>query len=840
MAGIGEFKNLSTSFAERFKDISSDNKITKDELATLEAVENKTPEDLELIELLKSKTDNSEFKVNVKEGSAVGEYSLSMDTDLEEAKLFDNLSVDFGLKVKEFLRNDKTIDGAELKQLKDMPNKTELDNELISFLEGNTKYKDASIKIKDGPALFTYELSMNSDDKIEKNSTENTEVSQTKSDPKVHEIMPGVSVIDDNSDITDGFKEVQVKAAGLPEEDMNNIKFQGYKQNTEFYGVAKSNYLKQSDLPPGTDVKKIQNYLTIQLGVTNPPIELKDGKFGPQTMEALAKVYNNALKAGDTNTIEGLSTLMNTLASKFQGTKIGETLSKLTQQGTNLINIKPKIEADLNKAKDIANNNKLTFEDGANQINDLETMTPDIKLEFMKKFANNKAEQYIKEDDLSNKGDAEKLLKAASKEDGTSNGILSESNFTKLKEKIEGKKEEPKEEPKVDDPYAVTEQEKPHVDALSSLITTPLKKGELKGREHVDAINKDSSPRAQATEAAFRSLYQTVKGSDEKWKYSPSKESVGDVLRNKDLANHLTADELKTLVNVYIDKGAKGSELKEVFSSLDPKVASKVMEGLKDGDNKTILLAMKPEDAGKILDNMDDKRLLDVFNKIGSGDFLNIGDKTKEMGKILSNISTEKAVKLLPKIKTEDPDDILRAMDKEKSIEVLKAMETKDSGKILSDIRKDAKSGAFVAEVAKSDPKKAAEILNNMKTQKAEDVFEEVSASDPKTWGSILAELDKIDSKKAKTFFDEIDRNNGKSSDLIKAEVQVSKLIYLAEKGETPEKLTGTKYIDLLRNSKDTKDKELVSAFEKFYEGIVKEGIVNWTPKSVDKTSETK
>jgi flagellar motility protein MotE (MotC chaperone) len=711
-----------------------------------------------------------------------------------------------------------------------MPNKTAEDDELIKFLDGGTDYKKASVKIKDGPALFTYDLSMEGTSKPNNNSTPASE-----SDPKTHEVIPGIiTVKDNNSDITDGFEKVDVKAAGLPEQEMNNVKFQGYKQNTEFFGVVKANYIKQSDLPPNTDVKKLQNYLTIKLGVTNPPIELKDGKFGPQTLEALAKVYNNALKEGDTATIEGLSTLMNYLSSKFQGTKIGETLSKLSQQGTNLIETKAKVEADLNKAVEIASKSKdMTFEEGATQINNLKNIPEGTQLEFMKKVANNKAQQYINEETLSNKEDAEKLLKAASTADGKSNGILDETTFAKLKEKVEGKKEEPKEEPKVEDPYAVTEQEKPHVDALSSLVTSPVKKGELKGRDHVDALTKDSSPRAQAVESAFRALYHTTKGSDETWKYSPNKESVGDVLKNKDIVKHLTADELKTLVNVYIEKGAKSSDLKEVFNSLDPKVAAKVMEGLKDGDNKDILLAMKPEDAGKILDNMEEGKLLKTFNEIGSGDwFFNIGDKTKEMGKILDNMSTEKVVKLLPKIKEEDPQDLLQAMTKEKAVEVLKAMENKDSGKILSNIGRDAKAGEFVAEVAKSDPKKAAEILNSMDKQKAEDVFEEVAVSDPKTWGSILAELEKIAPEKAKTFFKEIDGNDGKSSDLIKSQVHISKLIYLAEKGEYKDSLKGTEYIDRLRNSGNDKDKELVKEFEKHYEGKVQDGVVVWSPKA--------
>ncbi|GIW21738.1 MAG: hypothetical protein KatS3mg068_0745 [Candidatus Sericytochromatia bacterium] len=407
--------------------------------------------------------------------------------------------------------------------------------------------------------------------------------------------------------------------------------------------------------------------------------------------------------------------------------------------------------------------------------------------------------------------------------------------FTKLKEKVEGKKEDPKtnETPKTDDKYNVTEQEKPHVYALSSLVTSPVKKRELKGRDHVDAINNDSSPRSRAVEAAFRSLYHTINGSDEKWKYSPSKESVGDVLKNKDIIQHLTADELKTLVNVYIDKGAKSSDLKQVFSSLDPRVAAKVMEGLKDSDNKDILLSMRPEDAVKILDNMIDDKVLKTFNEIGSGDwFFNVGDKTKEMGKILSNMSTEKVVKLLPKIKEEDPDDVLRAMDKSKACEVLKAMDLKDSGKILSNIGKDAKAGEFIAEIAKSDPQKAAQILNSMDKQKAEDVFEEVAGSNPKIWGSVLAELEKLDNQKAKKFFNEIDSGNNKSSDLIKAQVHISKLIYLAEKGEYKEGLKGTSYLDKLRNSGSESDKELVREFEKHYEGKVVDGVVTWSKKS--------
>jgi len=244
---------------------------------------------------------------------------------------------------------------------------------------------------------------------------------------------------------------------------------------------------------------------------------------------------------------------------------------------------------------------------------------------------------------------------------------------------------------------------------------------------------------------------------------------------------------------------------------------------------------MKPEDAGKILDNMEDNKLLKTFNEIGSGDwFFNVGDKTKEMGKILSNMSTDKVIKLLPKIKEENPEDVLQAMTKEKAIEVLKVMDSKDAGKILSNIGKDAKAGEFISELAKSDPKRAAEILNKMDKQKAEDVFEEVSSSNPKIWGSILAELEKLDNNKAKKFFDEIDGNNGKSSDLIKSQVQIAKLIYLAEKGEHKEGLKGTQYLDKLRNSGNNQDKELIKEFEKYYEGKVQDGVVVWTKKTTN------
>ncbi|GIW21739.1 MAG: hypothetical protein KatS3mg068_0746 [Candidatus Sericytochromatia bacterium] len=352
MGNIGEFRNLSTAFAEKFKNASSDKIITKQELAELEAIQNQTNDDKKLLELLKSKTDESNFKINIKEGSATVEYNLSIDID----------------------------------------------------------------------------------DNSNNNSTEGV---STQNQPTTHEIIPGIiTVKDNNSYITDGFEKLDVKAAGLQEEEMNNVKFQGYKQNTEFYSVTKSFYLKQSDLPPGTDVKKLQNYLTVKLGVTNPPIQLKDGKFGPQTLEAFAKVYNQALKEGDTETIEALSPLMNTLATKFKGTKIGETLSKLSQQGASLIDAKAKIESDLNKAVEITSKSKdMTFEEAATQINNLQNIPDNTKLDFMKKIADNKAQEYINKDTLSNKTDAEKLLKACSTDDGKSNGILDEATFYKAKRK---------------------------------------------------------------------------------------------------------------------------------------------------------------------------------------------------------------------------------------------------------------------------------------------------------------------------------------------------------------------------------------------------------------------
>jgi flagellar motility protein MotE (MotC chaperone) len=244
----------------------------------------------------------------------------------------------------------------------------------------------------------------------------------------------------------------------------------------------------------------------------------------------------------------------------------------------------------------------------------------------------------------------------------------------------------------------------PAINILSAhLVNHPE---ELAGMKNMDLIDdKNGSPRGMAVEKMVKALYigtETKIVGDEsskkiEWKYAPKKDEIAGLLKDRKITDQLTGAELQGAINAYKDAGADTKQIAEALLAMDPAKAAEAIALMKPGKAEDFILSMLPNNAGlvgKIMAKMPDDKATAIINSIGSGDFLNIGDKTKEMAKIIGNITDNdpaKAARILVKVKSEDVDDILKEMKPTVAGKLLRSMETRDLDKVMKKFDYDEK-----------------------------------------------------------------------------------------------------------------------------------------------------
>lgn len=176
MSNLGKFENLSSNFSTSFKDFASDKKINKSEIEKLEKIENKTPDDIKLLELLKSNDKNvtvnindNKYKIDLKDNVDKKEYSkgkvpptifksenekgkAEKYLDLISGNAFDPLrsTEDKFLNLKSInedalkgsiskLEIDKTVPAIPLNTLKDVKTNEDFVNAIKDYISKNPK-----------------------------------------------------------------------------------------------------------------------------------------------------------------------------------------------------------------------------------------------------------------------------------------------------------------------------------------------------------------------------------------------------------------------------------------------------------------------------------------------------------------------------------------------------------------------------------------------------------------------------------------------------------------------------------------------------------------------------
>lgn len=373
-----------------------------------------------------------------------------------------NFSTEFAQKYAAAAK-DGVITKKEIEDLKGLAKTENKDEqELLKLLTEAKDHSKISIpQNKEGTSApdMTLDIDYDAPDYAEPKSA------PAEDKPTTHAFDGGITVEDNNSTLADGAGKVSLKGAGVPQTEMDKLKFQGYKGSSDFnkalkgkdYAVKyssdkdggiyhlKADKLNLEGIPePATKVKinetngKSQKVADLQQFLkeyTKGDLNV-DGYLGPQTTEALAKAYQKAIQDGDTITIGKLSGIMSDLAEKFKGSPVGDALAALNTEGKALVDKKAAVEGGLEKGKQVFElAAKGDYEGAMAVIKELPVeMRPKYGQELIN-IADKNAQAFIKPGGITadNIEAAKKLQTSASKIDG----LLSKETKEALDKAIE-------------------------------------------------------------------------------------------------------------------------------------------------------------------------------------------------------------------------------------------------------------------------------------------------------------------------------------------------------------------------------------------------------------------
>lgn len=486
----------------------------------------------------------------------------------------------------------------------------------------------------------------------------------------------------DNSNKTN-FRTVNNKTFSLKNsDDLKNAASEILKT----YGITeadikKFNYVKgYGGSPEIAALQKVMGFKSFQI----------DGSIGARTLEKISQGFKQATEVpGDKPELAGkYSDLLATIADKFGPfTSVDDDISKLIKQSETAKNenvktdlmIKDKILPLAKEIISLSAKGDWTAVKAKMAGGILPEKIKDNIAGQITKIANEQAEGFSKEGAII-PGNFEKAKALAA------NGPdkMDPASLAKLNEAIKTFQKK-------------MDAEIPAINILSGYILNHPDK--LTGMKNMNLIDdKNGSPRGMAVEKMIKAMYigkETMTIGNEaskkiEWEYAPKKNEMVSLLKDKKITDQLSGQELLGAINSYKDAGAGTKEIAEALLAMEPAKAAEVLALMKPNKAEDYVLSMLTNNAGtvgKIMAKMPDDKAAAIINSIGSGDFLNIGDKTKEMAKIIGNITDNdapKAARILTKVTSEDIDDILKEMKGNIAGKLLRAMETKDLDKTLA------------------------------------------------------------------------------------------------------------------------------------------------------------
>lgn len=383
------------------------------------------------------------------------------------------------------------------------------------------------------------------------------------------------------------------------------------------------------------EVQKLQSFLGL-------PSSRQDGKFGAETMNQLKKQYAEALRSGDKDKVDKLSSLVGSLNATINNNSIVDsTLSKLDDTGKKYLKNTQKgeekkyLEVEGSKmakeAIDSLSSNPpdyKKFEEVRKQI-ETDPKFGDVKgkiLEMMSSISTKKLADNIGSPPKKNLVGSE-LIDAVNSSANKDSKAISDT-FKMMYKKgndnnwtLNPDKKALSDFSKTDSFNALPMSMQNNINKILGNPTrdeserlpvgnlAPALKSQRASRagEYLDSININSSDRAKAVKASYTAMYAPRSADNNAiWEYKPNKDNLASVLNDKNINSALSAEELNGMVKAYKNSGASDDDMTKVLSSLPKDKAAKILylsSQNKDGTDQAAkyLGKMSKEDAAAII-----------------------------------------------------------------------------------------------------------------------------------------------------------------------------------------------------------------------------------------------